>query len=163
MFILLPQANQDDSGGLVASLILSGKLVSLDNSGNPPPNWFLPLGTAGFSLSLVVNVLVTTTLVGRLLTFMRQTREVFPTTHHSYLNPILAVLIESGMLMLAAQMAYVIVFKLNTSPFWLLEGPIVMIYVCPFFFSYYAAIQYLIVLGTYTYTISRPHSAWQNI
>lgn len=123
--------------GSVASLILSGELGVLGNSQKPPPSWFLPLGTAGFSLSLAANALVTVILVGGIWRTIRQTRKFLPTHTKVYtasLHPIGTMFIQSGILMVVAQTVYVLFFKLNTSPFWMVEGPVVMIYVCNYLY-----------------------------
>ncbi|KIJ30119.1 hypothetical protein M422DRAFT_120827, partial [Sphaerobolus stellatus SS14] len=86
------------------------------------------LGTAGFSISLAVNALVTMMLVGRIWMFMRQSRDVLAPGHSTYLHPIISMLIESGVFILAAQMCWVIFFKLQTPPWYLIGGPITMIY-----------------------------------
>jgi len=67
---------------------------------------------------------------------MRQSQRELSAGHSTYLHPIIAMLIESGMLMLAAQMAWVIVFKLKSPSFYMLAGPMVMIYVCIFRLRY---------------------------
>ncbi|KIJ48203.1 hypothetical protein M422DRAFT_28468 [Sphaerobolus stellatus SS14] len=114
---------------LLSSLILAGELgVFGTNPDAVPPGWFLPLGTAGFSISLAVNAIVTMILVGRIWMLMRQSRDVLTTGHSTYLHPIMLLLIESGVFTLAGQMCWVIFFKLQTPPWFIIGGPLTMIY-----------------------------------
>ncbi|KIJ51799.1 hypothetical protein M422DRAFT_26522 [Sphaerobolus stellatus SS14] len=114
---------------LLSALVLDGELGVLGtNPDASVPGWFFPLGTAGFSISLAVNALVTMMLVGRIWTFMRQSRDVLATGHSTYLHPTISILIECGVFTLAAQMCWVIFFKLQTPPWFMIGGPLTMIY-----------------------------------
>ena len=95
---------------------------------SPPINWFYPLGTAAFSVSIAVNAIVAILLACKIFMNHHDSQKNLKET----VNPIryiLSVFNESGMLMLGCQIIWLVLFRLNEPAFFLVRGPIVMIYV----------------------------------
>ena len=116
------------------SLTLVGELGVLgpQNVAIDRPSWFTPIGTLSFSLSLAVNAILSGLLVfkiaktalalgdsrGRGMTDMR---------------PIISMLVESGLIFFMAQLVWVVCFTVESVGFYLVGGPITMIYVRDYF------------------------------
>ena len=93
--------------------------------------WFFPVSTAAFSASLGVNAIVAILLAVKIYEVQRiaeqsytvQKRRVHP------LRSFISIINDSGMLMLGCQIIWLTLFRLNNVGFFLIKGPIVMIYV----------------------------------
>ena len=106
----------------------------------PLPNWYLPSVTAFFFLSLAVNSVTTALIVYKILTVYKEIRG----SHNSNiqagaienlngrrdLNPLVSILIESGLITFVGQLAQCLMFRLaSESVFPLISGVVVMLYV----------------------------------
>ena len=92
------------------------------------PDWFNPIGILSFSLSLVVNTILTGLLVFKI------TKESLVLRHtHARgvtdFTSLISVLIESGLVFFIAQLIWVVCFSLESTAFNLVGGPITIIYV----------------------------------
>ncbi|KII84638.1 hypothetical protein PLICRDRAFT_355567 [Plicaturopsis crispa FD-325 SS-3] len=72
-----------------------------------------PLGTTAFALSLCLNFLVTLLIVGRIWHISQQTRILQSYTTRNRTRVAMGVLIESGMLFLAVQLVFVVLFAIG--------------------------------------------------
>lgn len=105
-----------------------------------PPQSLVKLGTALFALPLCTNVIVTSLIVGRILYIASTTRSQFPkdirsmgsTQYHAkrLIWRAASIMIESGVLYLAAQLVLVVLFSLQNPAYKVLGYPIIQIYVC---------------------------------
>lgn len=90
--------------------------LALLNQINPnsqqAPAEIVPLGTSGFALSLCVNFLVTTLIVGRIWYISRQSRRVLPDEDNALQNA-MSIMIESGTPVLIAQFIFVVLFAIS--------------------------------------------------
>ena len=111
----------------------------------PLPNWYLPSVTAFFFLSLAVNAVTTALIVYKILSVYNEIR-VFHNSNFQAgaienlngrrdLNPLVSILIESGLITFVGQLAQCLMFRLaSESAFPLISGVVVMLYVrasCP--------------------------------
>ncbi|KAF8889831.1 hypothetical protein BD779DRAFT_1785234, partial [Infundibulicybe gibba] len=71
---------------------------------------YMLTGITTYSISLVVNALATLLIVSRILSTSRRTHPVLDSNTHQSFRVAIAMLIESGLLMLAFQLAFVILF-----------------------------------------------------
>lgn len=115
------------------SLAMVGALVEPSPDFRVPgafQDWFVPLSTAAFSASLGVNAIVAILLAVKIYEVQRiaehsltvQKRRVHP------LRSFISIINDSGMLMLGCQIIWLTLFRLNNVGFFLIKGPIVMIY-----------------------------------
>ena len=93
-----------------------GILNNIDPTAPQAPPEVKPLGTAAFSLPLATNFLVTIFTVIRLLMLASKARKVgsdsgLNTT--TYVNKAAAIVIESGLLYLVAQLVFVVLFAIG--------------------------------------------------
>ncbi|KLO04880.1 hypothetical protein SCHPADRAFT_1003154 [Schizopora paradoxa] len=75
------------------------------------PDWAIPY----FSISLGLNILITTAIVGRLLLIRRRITSVLGGTHGSQYTTIAAMLIESASMYSAFSIFFIVPFALNSS------------------------------------------------
>ena len=106
----------------------------------PLPNWYLPSVTAFFFLSLAVNAVTTALIVYKILTVYNEIRG-FPNSNiqggsieilngRRDLNPLVSILIESGLITFVGQFAQCLMFRLSSDKaFPLISGVVVMLYV----------------------------------
>ena len=110
----------------------------------PLPNWYLPSVTAFFFLSLAVNSVTTALIVYKILTVYKEIRgfhnsniqpeagaiENLNASGRRDLNPLVSILIESGLITFVGQLAQCLMFRLaSESVFPLISGVVVMLYV----------------------------------
>ena len=103
----------------------------------PLPDWYLSAVTAFFFLSLGVNALVTALIVYRIMTIYNEIRgfsinNIQPSAHGNGrrdLNPLISILIESGLITFVGQLAQSIMFRVAGDVFPLISGCVVMLYV----------------------------------
>jgi len=91
--------------------------------------WFYPIGTAAFSVALAVNAVIATLLTVKMFMMYRENQR--STIHKGRVNPLratISILNESGMMMLACQIIWLVLFRKKEPAFFLVRGPIVMIY-----------------------------------
>lgn len=96
---------------------------------NPPPVWFFPLGAASFSVSALVNSVVTALLVLKLVVAHREVNQDGQLGSTQSLLPVIAVLAESGIFTVVAQIIWTVLFGLQNTGFNSVDGSITMIYV----------------------------------
>jgi hypothetical protein len=119
---------------LAGSLVLVGELSALLNTRNfdHVPLWWVPMGVTAFSLSLAVNTIVTGLLVLKIVLEYRQTNH--SNYNHNHLTwrknivPIIAILIETGLMTFVGQMAWTISYGLQSSIFGLVAGVVIVLY-----------------------------------
>ena len=103
----------------------------------PLPDWYLAAVTAFFFLSLGVNALVTALIVYRIMTIYNEIRgfntsNIQASAHGNGrrdLNPLISILIESGLITFVGQLAQSIMFRFAGDTFPLISGCVVMLYV----------------------------------
>ena len=115
----------------VASLTLVGEMavngpIIFENR----PGWFNPIGILSFSVSLAVNTIFTGLLVFKIAKSSMALRRTRGTQDFT---PLIAMLIESGLVFFMAQLVWVVCFTLESSAFNLISGPITIIYVRAFY------------------------------
>jgi hypothetical protein len=95
-------------------------------------DWY-SLVTAFFFVSLVVNALVTALIVYRIITVYNEIRGLKSDFQHANgrdnINPLISILIESGLITFVAQLAQSIMYKYATDAFTLVGGSVVILYV----------------------------------
>jgi len=97
---------------------------------NASTGWYQPVGTAAFSASISVNAIVATLLAIKIYQLQRQAEQAL-TVQKRKVHPVRAMISifnDSGMLMLGCQIAWLVLFRRNNVGFYLVRGPIVMIY-----------------------------------
>ena len=90
------------------------------------PVWYLPTVLSFFSLSLVVNALLTSLIISKILSVYRETRTQGMGRD---LVPVISILIESGMITLAVQLVQTVMFKFDDTAYAIIHGLVVMLYV----------------------------------
>ena len=113
---------------------LGFQIKSLDDN-LPLPSWYLSAVTGFFFISLGVNALVTGLIVYRIMTVYTDLRgfdiktNVNANAYGKNLNPIVSILIESGLITFVGQLTQSIMYKSATAAFPLVGGCVVMLYV----------------------------------
>ena len=107
----------------------------------PLPDWYASSVTAFFLLSLGVNAYVTALIVYRILIIYNEVRglgfgfnisNIQGSAHGNGrrdLNPLISILIESGLMTFVGQLAQSIMFRFANDAFPLISGCVVMLYV----------------------------------
>ena len=139
------------------SLAIIGALVQ--PSSNRFPNvynsWYYSIGSAAYSASLGVNAIIAILLAIKIYQFQRIAEESL-TVQKRRVHPvrrIISIFNDSGTLMLGCQIIWLVLFRRNNPAFFLVRGPIVMIYVrIKMFLPSHAVIKYLLsyVIGINT-------------
>ena len=113
------------------SLALVGELSALLNTRNMNhlPAWWVPMGVTAFSLSLGVNAIVTGLLVLKITLEYRQTKCSNHLDWRRNIVPIIAILIETGLMTFVGQLAWTISYGLESNVFSLVAGVVIMLYV----------------------------------
>jgi len=96
----------------------------------PTNSWLFSVSTAAFSVALGVNAIVATLLAIKIYQNQLIAKETLTVQKHK-VHPIrnyISIFNDSGMLMLACQIIWLTFFRLNNIGFYLIKGPIVMIY-----------------------------------
>jgi len=115
------------SGGLAAAALLAS--ISDDDHLYLIIKLLLPIGTAAFSLSAVVNAVTTGLLLRRIWTQSRGTLAPDgPPVLQRPFNLAMTAVLESGSVTFVTQLLYVLLFRLNRSGFLIAGGPITTIY-----------------------------------
>lgn len=91
-------------------------------------DWWVPLGTAAMTLSLVVNALVSTLMISRIWYVYRQSTSTVENAG-GRLSWVASVLLESAIALFIAQLIYLVLYKLEHDAFALVAGPVTIIYV----------------------------------
>jgi hypothetical protein len=119
------------------SLVLVGELSALLNTRNfdNVPVWWVPMGVTAFSLSLAVNTIVTGLLVFKIVLEYRKIKHSSYNPNGDHLTwrrnilPIIAILIETGLMTFVGQMAWTISYGLQSNVFGLVAGVVIVLYV----------------------------------
>jgi hypothetical protein len=85
-------------------------------------------GKASFSISLVLNILLTLLIAGRLLFVIRRNQQFLPRSHTRQYSTVIAIFLESGAIFSIAQLVFIILWTLQLDTA-LLAVPIAQIYV----------------------------------
>ena len=108
-------------------------LAGFPTFGGVLPDWYIPAVLSFFSLSLVVNALVTGLIISKILSVYRETCTLGlggpDSGFKRELVPVLSILIESGMITLAVQLMQTLMFKFDIRAYAIIHGFVVMIYV----------------------------------
>ena len=117
--------------GVAFHLLLSAYLESVAAPTSPAPRGLVPLGLAVFLLSLVTNVIVTTLIAGRIWYLSpRKARKMGSVQLPTGIGrAAIDIVIESGMLYLAAQLIFVILFAIRHPALCIAEVIAVQIFV----------------------------------
>ena len=118
-----------------------------DPAGPVIPEWYLPAVVSIFSLSLAANAVVTSLIVYKIMSVYRDLQTVGNCTSVRGSRGIypVSILVESGLVTLAAQLVQTVLYKVDTNRFGIVSGIVVMLYVrtlcrmlTPHIFIYYA-------------------------
>ncbi|KAF8881465.1 hypothetical protein BD779DRAFT_1675415 [Infundibulicybe gibba] len=107
--------------GLVASPLQS---LDLEKFGHLN----VPIGITAYSISLGTNALTTSLIVTRILLTSRQVRPILGSNSNRSLRIVAAMMIESGLLMLVFQLAFVVLFSFRPLMISIISGPTAQIY-----------------------------------
>lgn len=120
---------------LACGLAVIGLVLSIDPAAPQAPADIVPFGDASFAMSLILNFASSSLIVGRMW-FLGREKDVpgVPGRSRSRLQ-VPGVIIESGLLFLATQFVFVILFAIAHPAQALVEPLAVQIYVC-FCFSF---------------------------
>ncbi|KZW04459.1 hypothetical protein EXIGLDRAFT_716413 [Exidia glandulosa HHB12029] len=99
-------------GAYSCSISTLALLLTIDPKAPIAPAAIVPLGTAGLSMSLVVNFLVTLLIIARIWYMDRGTGQIFGRTR-MMINSVTTMIIETGALFLVAQLCVVILYSLS--------------------------------------------------
>ncbi|KAJ6517139.1 hypothetical protein DFH09DRAFT_1195514 [Mycena vulgaris] len=91
---------------------LIGLVLSINPTAPIAPAAIVPVGTAGFSLSLCLNFIVSALIVGRIWQISRQNRIQGVSHSDSTIQRAIGIIVESGLLFLVAQFVFVVLFAI---------------------------------------------------
>ncbi|KAF8889839.1 hypothetical protein BD779DRAFT_1799675 [Infundibulicybe gibba] len=118
--------------GLLAFVAFGGGLALIDIDNSPDRAKVVHLsaliGVTVYSISLAVNALATALIVIKILLTTREVRPVLGSDSHRSLHIVTAMVIESGLLMLAFQLAFVILFRSQSPAVRIVANTITQIY-----------------------------------
>ncbi|KAJ7127871.1 hypothetical protein C8R44DRAFT_979408 [Mycena epipterygia] len=92
---------------------LIGLLLTVNPTAPVAPAAIAPVGTAGFSLSLCLNLIVSALIVVRIWHVSRQNRLQGVSHSDSSIQRAIGIIIESGLLFLTVQLVFVVLFALS--------------------------------------------------
>ncbi|KAF8881472.1 hypothetical protein BD779DRAFT_1675419 [Infundibulicybe gibba] len=98
------------------------------SSKSTDPRLTRTIGITGYSISLVTNALITSLIVAKILSTLRKVRPVLGSNSHRSLRIITTMLIESGLLMFAFQLALVVLLSSRPTMVSIISNPIAQIY-----------------------------------
>ncbi|KAJ2932932.1 hypothetical protein H1R20_g4145, partial [Candolleomyces eurysporus] len=90
-------------------------------------DWWVPLGLASMSLSLVVNAVVSALMITRIYLVYRETKSASDSAG-TRLSWVASILLESAIALFFAQLVYLVLYKLEHPAFSLVAGPVTIIY-----------------------------------
>ncbi|RXW20194.1 hypothetical protein EST38_g5654 [Candolleomyces aberdarensis] len=90
-------------------------------------DWWVPLGLASMSLSLVVNAVVSGLMITRIYLVYRETKSASDSAG-TRLSWVASILLESAIALFFAQLVYLVLFRLEHPAFSLVAGPVTIIY-----------------------------------
>ena len=92
------------------------------------PDWYPPAVVSIFSLSLAANAVVTSLIVWKIMTVYRAVGNHTNVSGSRDSYPV-SILVESGLVTLAAQLVQTILYKVENNKFSIVSGVVVMVYV----------------------------------
>ncbi|KAJ7654241.1 hypothetical protein B0H17DRAFT_1214450 [Mycena rosella] len=107
---------------------LIGLVLSINPTAPVAPAALVPVGTAGFALSLCLNFIVSALIVGRIWQISRQNRMQGISLTDSTIQRAIGIIVESGLLFLAAQFVFVVLFAIKHPAQAILEPVATQIY-----------------------------------
>lgn len=116
-------------------MIVNIQLIILSGSDSPNiPIWFFPLGLAAFSISAGVNTIVTGLLVLKIMKTHQDITKDAPCGSTHSLLPLVAILVESGVILFFAQVIWTIFFGIHSPGFIVMSGSLTMLYASQFIY-----------------------------
>ncbi|KAF7358521.1 hypothetical protein MVEN_00903000 [Mycena venus] len=91
---------------------LIGLVLSINPTAPQAPAAIVPVGTAGFSLSLCLNFIVSALIIGRVMHISRQNRRNGVSHSDTAIQRAIGIVIEAGLLFLTAQFVFVVLFAI---------------------------------------------------
>ncbi|KAJ7101442.1 hypothetical protein B0H15DRAFT_927222 [Mycena belliarum] len=91
---------------------LIGLVLSIDPTAPQTPAAIVPVGDAAFAMSLILNFSTSMLIVGRIWYMSRQSRIQGVAHHKTSVQSAMEIVIESGLLFLAAQFVFVVLFAI---------------------------------------------------
>lgn len=116
--------------GLACGIGLIGLVLTISPNAPQAPAAIVPIGTAAFSMSLCLNFIVSALIVGRIWYITGLNREI---KTDSAIRRASAIIIESGLLFLAAQLVFVVLFAIKHPAQAIVEPIATQIYVSDIF------------------------------
>ncbi|KAJ6632219.1 hypothetical protein B0H10DRAFT_1865550 [Mycena sp. CBHHK59/15] len=92
---------------------LIGLVLSINPTAPQAPAAIVPVGTAGFSMSLCLNFIVSALIVGRIWYISRTNRLQGVSHSDGSIQRAIGIIIESGLLFLVAQFVFVVLFSIS--------------------------------------------------
>ncbi|KAF9461365.1 hypothetical protein BDZ94DRAFT_1263854 [Collybia nuda] len=96
---------------VACGLALIGLVLTINPTAPQAPEAIVPVGTAGFAMSLILNFIVSALIVGRIWHHSRQNKQFLESDHS--LKRATAIIVESGLLFLTAQFVFVVLFAIK--------------------------------------------------
>ncbi|KAJ7901277.1 hypothetical protein B0H13DRAFT_2195892 [Mycena leptocephala] len=94
-------------------LALVGLVLSISPTAPQAPEAIVPMGTATFAISLALNLMVTGLIVSRIWWMTRDNRKQGVPHSKNSISRAMEIVVESGMLFLGVQFAFVVLFALE--------------------------------------------------
>ncbi|KAJ6632230.1 hypothetical protein B0H10DRAFT_1771350 [Mycena sp. CBHHK59/15] len=91
---------------------VGGVVLSTNPTATQAPAAVVPLGTAGYAMSLCLNLMVSALIVGRIWYLSRRSQREGITDPDSAIQKAMGIVVESGLLFLAAQFVFVVLFAI---------------------------------------------------
>ncbi|KAF9461351.1 hypothetical protein BDZ94DRAFT_1167831 [Collybia nuda] len=96
---------------IACGLALIGLVLSIDRAAPQAPEAIVPVGLAGYAMSLCLNFIISALIVGRIWYHFHQTRHILEANRS--LKRASAIIVESGLLFLIAQFTFVVLFAIK--------------------------------------------------
>jgi hypothetical protein len=127
----------------VVNLGLLGHSVffASDSQAEKADKLYLSLVLSFFSISLVENAVATGLIISKILTVYCRIQGYVNGLGHRIV-PILYILIESGLITFAAQLAHLLMFKFANWAFPIIDGLVIQLYVRFFFYIYLSTVVF---------------------
>ncbi|KAJ7101435.1 hypothetical protein B0H15DRAFT_756419, partial [Mycena belliarum] len=97
---------------VACGIALIGLVLTINPTAPVAPAALVPVGTAGFSLSLCLNFIVSALIIGRIWHISRENRVQGVALTDSSIQRAMGIVVEAGLLFLAAQFVFVVLFAI---------------------------------------------------
>ncbi|KAJ7457392.1 hypothetical protein FB451DRAFT_1047355 [Mycena latifolia] len=97
---------------VACGIALIGLVLSINPTAPQAPAAIVPIGDAAFAMSLILNFMTSTLIVGRIWYMSRQSRIQGIPHSKTSIQRAIEIIIESGLLFLAAQFVFVVLFAI---------------------------------------------------